>query len=102
MATRNNWRGYGSSVTGRAARSIGLLVGLFLLANAAMSAINSESVHIKAWHKYTVVAGDSLWSIATKTDPGDRTDAVYTEIERVNRLGSPVIYPGEVIEIPGN
>jgi len=102
MATTNKRRGSGSSVTGRAARSIGLLVGLLLLMNAAMSAINSESVHIKAWHKYTVVAGDTLWVIATKADPGDRTDAVYTEIERVNGLVSAVIYPGQVIEVPSN
>lgn len=48
---------------------------------------------------YTVKSGDSLWSIAEKTlGSGMR----YKEIQTLNNLYGALIYPGQVLKIPGN
>lgn len=52
---------------------------------------------IKPYKIYTVVKGDSLWSIAQKTlGSGTR----YTEIVKLNDLKSTTIYAGQKLKIP--
>lgn len=46
---------------------------------------------------HTVKKGDTLWGIA-KTYLGD--GARYKEIQKLNNLKEPVIYPGMVLKIP--
>ena len=50
-----------------------------------------------ALSSYTVVKGDSLWSIAQKLLGGGYR---YTEIVKLNGLKTSVIYPGQVLRIP--
>jgi len=49
--------------------------------------------------QYTVQGGDNLWNIAEKLlEDGNR----YSEIQRANNLTNDAIYPGQVLNIPGN
>lgn len=48
---------------------------------------------------YVVRAGDTLWSVAMRTYPGDPRQGVW-EIEHRNHLASATIVPGEKLVIP--
>ena len=48
----------------------------------------------------TVHAGDTLWSIAASRYPGSDTRQRVGQIMRANGLKSPVVYPGEQLEVP--
>ena len=47
-----------------------------------------------------VQPGDTLWAIAAARYPGDDVRARVDEIERLNRLQSPVIEVGQTLRIP--
>ena len=49
--------------------------------------------------QYRVKPGDTLWSIAERTFPGDPREGVW-ELRERNDLGSPVIVPGQVLVLP--
>ncbi|TDT61533.1 cell division suppressor protein YneA [Fonticella tunisiensis] len=51
--------------------------------------------------KVVVYPGDTLWSIAAEKNSGyrDVRQLIY-EIRKINNLKSPVIYPGQELEIP--
>ena len=49
--------------------------------------------------RYTVRAGDTLWSIAVRHYAGDPRDAIY-RIDRRNHLGRSVIVPGQRLVLP--
>lgn len=57
-------------------------------------AFKEEKIYIK----YTVQEGDTLWSIAKKYTDEDPRKLIY-EIREVNNI-TPMIYPGQTIEIP--
>ena len=46
---------------------------------------------------YTVVPGDSMWSIAERVDPGGDPRVLVAQLEA--RTGSSTVYPGEVLSI---
>ena len=48
---------------------------------------------------YRVKPGDTLWSIADRTFPGDTREGVW-ELRERNDLGSAVIVPGQVLVLP--
>ncbi|WP_206922588.1 LysM peptidoglycan-binding domain-containing protein [Alicyclobacillus suci] len=48
---------------------------------------------------YIVQSGDSLWSIASRFDSRDNTEAVEAWIERENGIGAD-IQPGMTIKVP--
>ena len=48
-----------------------------------------------------VAPGESLWSIAQETNPGQDTAAVVEKIADVNKLSSPAdVIPGQTLQIP--
>ena len=48
---------------------------------------------------YRVKPGDTLWSIAERTFPGDPREGVW-ELRERNELASAVIVPGQVLVLP--
>ena len=48
---------------------------------------------------YRVKAGDTLWSIAERTYPGDPREGVW-ELSRRNELTSATIVPGQMLVVP--
>ena len=48
---------------------------------------------------YRVQPGDTLWSIAVRTFPGDPREGVW-ELKERNDLGSATIVPGQVLVLP--
>ena len=48
---------------------------------------------------YTVRPGDTLWTIAAHSYPGDPREGVW-EIQHRNHLGSATISPGEKLVLP--
>ena len=49
--------------------------------------------------QYRVEPGDTLWSIAERTFPGDPREGVW-ELRERNELDSAVIVPGQVLVLP--
>jgi hypothetical protein len=49
--------------------------------------------------QYRVKPGDTLWSIAERSFPGDPREGVW-ELRERNDLGSAVIVPGQVLVLP--
>lgn len=49
--------------------------------------------------QYRVKPGDTLWSIAERTFPGDPREGVW-ELRERNDLESAVIVPGQVLVLP--
>ena len=49
--------------------------------------------------QYRVQAGDTLWSIAERTFPGDPREGVW-ELKERNDLASATIVPGQVLVLP--
>ena len=49
--------------------------------------------------QYRVQAGDTLWSIAVATFPGDPREGVW-ELKERNDLTSATIVPGQVLVLP--
>ncbi len=65
-----------------------------LAANALMSGGPSVTTEV------TVVAGDSLWSIAQRTAPDDEVWSVIDEISALNGLTGTDVVPGQVLVVP--
>lgn len=51
------------------------------------------------YETYVVKQGDTLWSIAKKTNPDKDPRKVIFEIREINNI-TPIIYPGQEILIP--
>ena len=49
---------------------------------------------------YRVKAGDTLWSIAASRYQGADVRQKVLDLESVNKLTSPSIYPGETLKLP--
>ena len=63
--------------------------------NTSTQTVNISSPSAKKMNSYTVVAGDSLWKIANKY--GISVDS----LKKANNLTGDIIYPGQVLIIPG-
>ncbi|HYM51509.1 MAG TPA: LysM peptidoglycan-binding domain-containing protein [Candidatus Limnocylindrales bacterium] len=75
-------------------RVIALALGLVVL--SARFAYGGEPIQLES---VVVAPGDSLWSIAQAHyagDPRPHVDAII----RLNHLASPVVVPGETLQIP--
>ena len=49
--------------------------------------------------RYRVEPGDTLWSIAERTFPGDPREGVW-ELRERNHLASATIVPGQILVVP--
>ncbi len=79
-----------------------LLVRLFLVALAAVllwALFAGETGAGGPERQYRVKPGDTLWSIAIRTFPGDPREGVWELTER-NGLASATIVPGQVLVLP--
>ena len=79
-----------------------LVVRLFLVAVAALllwALFAGETGAGGPERQYRVKPGDTLWSIAVKTFPGDPREGVW-ELKERNRLDSATIVPGQVLVLP--
>lgn len=65
-----------------------------LTANALLSSGPTTTTEI------TVVAGDTLWSIAERAAPGDEVWSVIDEISALNGLTGTDLLPGQVLTVP--
>lgn len=89
----------------KAVRRARTLTVLFILLVAALVLFFPRVVHTQnhsemALVTYTVVAGDTLWEIASH-HAGDRDlREVIHQIEKVNQLKGQSIQPGQVLTIP--
>ena len=73
-----------------------LISALVLIAWAALARASHGA---GAEQRYTVKAGDTLWTIASRHYAGDPRDAIY-RIGRRNHLGGSVIVPGQRLVLP--
>jgi len=81
------------------------LVVVLLLANAVAAAGGGPAVGDKAGSvvEHLVVTGETLWEIAAEYTPAgeDVRDTVF-DIRRANGLEGSLIFPGQVLQIPGS
>lgn len=79
---------------------MGLVIGsgVALAGRTTCNAVMTEPVTM---YTHVVGAGDTLWSIArTYVRPGSDLREVVYFTRLVNRLDSPVIYPGQTLMVP--
>ena len=55
---------------------------------------------ITHWQTYTVRPGDTLWAIASRTDPQADPRQVVVEIEAMNHMSHSMVVAGEKILVP--
>ena len=79
----------------------GKILLIAALALIAWAALARASHGAGPEQRYTVKAGDTLWSIASTHYAGDPRDAIY-RIDRRNHLGGSVIVPGERLVLPAS
>lgn len=86
---------------GRIIASLVLTLSILLACSYAALGATQGAKHTES---YTVKPGDTLWAIALKFDPSQDTRKVVWEIEQANGISdsNPVIWPGEVLQIPVN
>ena len=85
----------------RRLRTASLAVGvtiaiLFGLAKTAMGEEPTGNT------RYVVHPGDTLWTIAAQRYPDADVRQKVGEIETLNKLSSPVIIPGEALQVPAS
>ncbi len=80
-----------------------LILISFTIVSFLTGSIFSEGLENKIEVEYTVVSGDTLWSIASEYTPRgkDVRDLIY-RITRLNDLKTSRIAPGNTIMIPVN
>lgn len=78
-----------------------LLLATQVAASAGADTASAEVAMVASVSTYTVIAGDTLWDIATDhTAPGGDIRRTVFDIQQHNGIDS-VIVPGQVLEIPG-
>ena len=81
-----------------------LLVGAALL----LALLGAGFAHVaqgsapSAYETVTVAPGDTLWGLAERRYPNEDVRRKVDEIERVNRLSSAEIHPGDTLKLPSS
>jgi LysM domain-containing protein len=89
-----------SAQSDRALRQLYRWALVLVAALAVMLALSRVAQGGEAAATMVVQPGDTLWTIAAERYPGDDTRARIDEIERLNKLSSPVIVVGETLRVP--
>lgn len=84
------------------------LIAVFLIAILAVMSISSltgtlvsDAMEVERFTEYTVMGGDTLWSIAkTIRQPSQDVRAVIHHITELNGLESTNIKPGQLLKLP--
>lgn len=76
--------------------AVGLLVVAFSLGRVSSGAATPARPPVRM----LVRPGDTLWSVATRVAPGSDPRVVVERLERLNRLSSPALVPGEQLLVP--
>ena len=79
--------------------SIGAGLGIAVLAGAADDG-DPGALRLAGGSSVVVQSGDTLWSIASETAPGEDTRAVVDAIMAVNDLEQVELVPGQVLQLP--
>ena len=89
-------------LTRRGRLALLLLVAVAVLALAPWRAIASTPAGTvpTGWVSVTVAPGDTLWSLAESTRPGQDPRPAIAEIRSTNGLESSTLQPGQVLLIP--
>lgn len=67
------------------------------------SVSGAVAVETAAYPAYTVLPGDTLWSIAERVNPEADPRATVLQLQVLNRLsGSQVLQPGQVLQTPAH
>ncbi|WP_434618843.1 LysM peptidoglycan-binding domain-containing protein [Arthrobacter sp. A5] len=74
-----------------------LLAGFITSPAQASTGANSPGVHAS---KVTVMAGQTLWSIASASDPSRDPRDVVADILELNSLTTSVVQPGQQVYVP--
>ena len=77
-----------------------LLLAAFVL-TVVFTAQVARGSEVGGYVQTTVRPGDTVWSIAEARYPGADTRQRVDQILRANGLKSPVLYPGEHLQVPG-
>jgi LysM repeat protein len=83
----------------RGARRAGIAAAVLLLLTFSLATAARGSA-ASGYQTVTVEAGDTIWALAAERYPGSDTRQKVDEIRRLNRLTSPLVYPGEVLRLP--
>ena len=79
--------------------SLGRLALVALAAVLLWALLAGETGAGGAEQRYRVKSGDTLWSIAERSFPGDPREGVW-ELRQRNDLDSATIVPGQVLVLP--
>ncbi|WP_035166527.1 LysM peptidoglycan-binding domain-containing protein [Caloramator sp. ALD01] len=75
------------------------IVSSFTIISTSFMNYTKKKEKIQKYETYVVQAGDTLWKIAKQYRPNEDPRKVIYEIRKHNGI-TPIIYPGQVIEIP--
>jgi nucleoid-associated protein YgaU len=75
------------------------IVLITLVAISLWAVVARESGATGPERSYRVQPGDTLWSIAAATYPGDPREGIW-QLERRNRLPGTTITPGQILRLP--
>jgi len=79
---------------------LGVVIGLTIAATVALAVV-AHGGSAPVVSTVVVQPGDTLWSIASAHYPSDDVRIRVDDIERANRLPSPVIEVGQTLQLPG-
>jgi len=81
--------------------AIPLAAGIgFAALSGGSAAASGQTVAVESFDSITVLAGDTLWSIAESVAPAADPRTVIDEIQKLNALGTRSLQIGQTLAIP--
>ncbi|MBP2436133.1 LysM peptidoglycan-binding domain-containing protein [Microbacterium amylolyticum] len=73
---------------------------LAILAGGSAAGSADQGMSLESFPSVTVLAGDSLWSIAERIDPTADPRDVIAEITALNQIGGESVHAGQTLFLP--